>query len=121
MRVLLVEDDRDSRDLCRLILEEQGATVDGAGSAAEAWSALERRAPDVLVCDIGLPGEDGYGLLRRLRAWRDGATLPAVALTAYAGADNVGRAHAAGFQLHLAKPVSPPDLVEAVAGLVRRH
>jgi CheY-like chemotaxis protein len=120
VRVLVVEDDRDTRELCRLVLEEQGATVEAVASVGEAWSALERAVPDVLVSDIGLPDEDGYSLLRRLRATEHGRSLPAVALTAYAGADNAVRAQDAGFQLHVPKPASPQAIVGAVAVLLGR-
>ena len=83
--------------------------MDPAASAAEALAALRRHRPDVLVCDIGMPGEDGYALLSRVRALaaEEGGLVPAVALTAYARADDRRRALAAGYQVHLAKPVDP--------------
>jgi signal transduction histidine kinase len=116
VRVLVVEDDNDTRELCRMILEERGAAVATAPTAAAAWGALASSPPDVLVSDIGLPDEDGYSLLRRVRREPYGA-VPAVALTAYAGPENAARARAAGYQIHLEKPVSPHALVAAVAEL----
>jgi signal transduction histidine kinase len=122
VRVLVVDDEPDTRELCRVLLEASGATVEVVESAAAAWEALERSAPDVLVCDIGLPGEDGYSLLRRWRAQgEDGRReVPAVALTAYASAEDAERAKRAGFQVHLAKPVEPEVLVATLHRLCRR-
>jgi signal transduction histidine kinase len=122
LRVLLVEDDADTRDLCRLVLEESGATVTVAGNADAAWQAFAEARPDALVFDIGLPGEDGYSLLRRVReaAPGNGSAPPAVALTAYAGPQDIARALQAGFALHLAKPVLPEALVAAVCRLCGR-
>jgi CheY-like chemotaxis protein len=84
--------------------------------------ALAATMPDVLVSDIGLPGEDGHSLLQRVRAWAQAneVTIPAIALTAYAGPEDVRRAHRAGFQMHMAKPLEPAALVEAVARLAAR-
>ena len=86
VRVLVVEDQEDTRDLLAAALGHSGAEVEPAGSAREALSALRRRPPDVLVCDIAMPGEDGYALLARVRALaaEEGGLVPAVALTAYA-------------------------------------
>ncbi len=117
--VLVVDDAADVRDLLSVTLEAQGARVTMAASAAEAMRAVERAWPDVLVSDIGMPEEDGYALLRKIRALA--ATreqeLPALALTAYAGVADVRMAELAGFQRHLAKPVSPGALIAAVADL----
>jgi PAS domain S-box-containing protein len=124
LRVLVVEDHPDTRELLRLVLAEAGAQVTAVGSAAAALAVLtqaqEPERPDVLVSDIGLPGQDGYELLAAVRAGRAGAppTLPAVALTAYASEADRQRAVAAGYQLHLAKPVEPDRVVAAVATLV---
>ena len=122
VRVLLVEDEPDSAELCRRILEAQGAAVELVGSAAAAVDAAAGSPPDVLVSDIGLPGEDGYSLLRRLREQpaERGGQVPAAALTAYAGPVHAERARQAGYALHLAKPVTPDQLVSAVASLARR-
>jgi signal transduction histidine kinase len=121
VRVLVVEDEADTRELCRLVLEEEGARVGLAASADAALGALREFRPDVLVSDIGLPGEDGYSLLRRVRALsgEQGGGVPAVAMTAYAGVADAGRAHAAGYDVHLPKPVTRDQLVAAVGRLAR--
>jgi PAS domain S-box-containing protein len=123
VRVLLVEDEPDTREFLKTILEGCGATVTEAGSAPEALAALERVKPDILVSDIGMPGEDGYGLLRQVRALgpERGGRVPAVALTAYAGAKDRRRALLAGFHAHLAKPVEPDELLAVVASLSARE
>jgi len=117
--VLVVEDDADTRDLLRRILEAEAARVLTAASGSEAIAALAQAAPAALVCDIGMPGEDGFAVLRRLRARR--RDLPAIALTAYAGPDDRERALAAGFQRHLAKPVDAAVLVAAIVALLRTN
>ena len=96
--------------------------MEPAASAGEALEALRRRRPDVLVCDIGMPGEDGYALLARVRdlTAEEGGLVPAVALTAYARADDRRRALAAGYQAHLAKPVDPDELISLVARMAGR-
>jgi PAS domain S-box-containing protein len=120
--VLLVEDAADARELMSMLLRERGAQVRTAASAAEALEAVRVAVPDVLVSDIALPQEDGHSLLRRLRAWVEARDIwvPAIALTAYAGAEDARRAYRAGFQVHLAKPVEPSALVEAVARLAAK-
>jgi PAS domain S-box-containing protein len=117
IRVLVVEDEADTLELLTAALGHSGAKVDPAASAQEALDALRRQRPDVLVCDIGMPGEDGFGLLTRVRALtpEEGGLVPAVALTAYARTDDRRRVLAAGYQLHLAKPVDPDELISAVA------
>jgi CheY-like chemotaxis protein len=122
VRVLVVEDEADTRDLLSAALGHSGAVVEPAASAGEALDALRRRRPDVLVCDIGMPGEDGYALLERVRALtaEEGGLVPAVALTAYARADDRRRALAAGYQVHLAKPVDPDELISLVARMAGR-
>jgi CheY-like chemotaxis protein len=122
LRVLVVDDEADARQLLGVILGRAGATVEAVASAAQALEALPRFRPDVLVSDIGMPGRDGYSLLRELRgrAPDAGGEVPAVALTAYARADDRRASLLAGFQLHLAKPVDPDELVLAVASLASR-
>jgi PAS domain S-box-containing protein len=122
VRVLVVEDEADTRDLLSAALGHSGALVEAAASAEEALDALRRRRPDVLVCDIGMPGEDGYALLARVRdlTAEEGGLVPAVALTAYARADDRSRALAAGYQVHLAKPVDPDELISFVARMAGR-
>ncbi|KFA93021.1 sensor protein [Archangium violaceum Cb vi76] len=120
--VLLVEDAPDARELIALMLRERGAVVGTASNAAEAMERLRESMPEVLVSDIGLPGEDGHALLRKVRAWAEARDqwVPAIALTAYAGAEDARKAYRAGFQVHLAKPLEPAALVEAVARLAGR-
>jgi signal transduction histidine kinase len=113
LRVLVVEDDVDTREAIAFLLGSAGAVVETAASVPEALEAARARPPDILVCDIGLPGEDGYALVRRLRA--EGRTTPAVALTAFARGADRERALAVGFQGHLAKPVDPGDLFRTLA------
>lgn len=114
--VLVVEDDEDARDLVVTVLTQQGARVDQAASCAEALVRIAHAVPDVLLSDIGLPGEDGYDLIRAVRARGHAAeTLPAIALTAYARREDQRLALEAGFQAHVAKPVEPAVLVSAVA------
>jgi CheY-like chemotaxis protein/anti-sigma regulatory factor (Ser/Thr protein kinase) len=117
LRLLVVEDDADSREMLVLILERSGAVVTAAASAAEATEAMRRATPDALVCDIGLPGEDGLELIRKVRALgaEKGERIPALALTAYAGPAHRERALAAGFDKQVSKPVVPAELVAQVA------
>src|SRR5947208_670326 len=117
LRVLLVEDEVDAREALSAIVSQAGATVAAVGTAGEALGRLVSWRPDVLVCDIGLPAEDGYALIRKVRALRpdQGGDVPAVALTAYARASDRARALAAGFQVHLAKPLEPDQLLRVLA------
>lgn len=122
VRVLVVEDDADSRLLLDKILRDCGASVTTASSAADAFDAFSRDKPDILVSDIGMPDEDGYSLLKRLRATENGnARVPAIALTALARAEDRRRALLAGYQVHLAKPVGPTELRSAIANLIGKH
>ncbi|HEX3850388.1 MAG TPA: response regulator, partial [Polyangiaceae bacterium] len=106
LSILVVEDDEDARDLLVTVLLQQGATVAAAGSCAEALARIGVAVPDVLLSDIGLPGEDGYALIRAVRELgHTSATLPAIALTAYARREDQRLALQAGFQAHVAKPV----------------
>jgi signal transduction histidine kinase/ActR/RegA family two-component response regulator len=121
LRVLVVDDDADARDLFTSALEQCEAQVTAVASAGAALTALEGWNPDVLVSDIGMPKESGYVLIRKVRRLtrEQGGKIPALALTAYAGVDDVKLALAAGFQAHLAKPVEPVLLALAVADLAR--
>jgi PAS domain S-box-containing protein len=122
LRVLVVEDEPDARDLFAAVLSRFGAQVQTAPSAASGFEALRSWQPHALVSDIGMPGEDGHSLIRRVRALGgDYAQIPAVALTAYARDEDREKALAAGFDVHLAKPMSPIDLALTVAGLVERR
>ena len=119
--VLAVDDDRDALALVRDILTGAGARVIPAFSASEALASLAADMPDVIVSDLGMPGMDGLELLRRIRSHPAPAvaTIPAVALTAYARSDDRILAQRVGYQLHLAKPIDPVTIVRAVASLVR--
>jgi signal transduction histidine kinase/CheY-like chemotaxis protein len=112
--ILIVEDHDDARDLIGNVLQSAGARVLLAASSSEALQHLAGHRPDALVADIGLPGEDGYAMLQRIRALAAGAEVPAIALTAYARAADRERALAVGFREHLVKPVDPQVLLSAV-------
>jgi CheY-like chemotaxis protein len=122
VHVLVVDDEADARNLVKRLLEMAGATVSMAASASEAFDHISTGRPDVLVCDIGMPGEDGYSLIRRLRVLeqRQENALPAVALTAYARSEDRTKAIRSGFQNHLAKPVEPAELLAVVSSLAAR-
>src|SRR5437762_3060854 len=119
-RLLVVDDDDDARELLSIILQEAGAEVSTAASANEALEAFERERPDVLVSDIGMPDGDGYSLIRRVRSLegQSGAKVPAVALTAFARAEDRGEALGSGFQAHLPKPIEPGELTALIAELI---
>ncbi len=119
VRVLVVEDERDSRDLLSSVLALRGADVLSVGSAGEALAVLGRFRPDVVVSDIRMAGKDGYALVRELRA--RSRHVRALALTAFVAAQDREQALAAGFHAHLAKPVDPGELIAAVAGLAGRR
>jgi len=123
IRVLVVDDDDDTRGLIEKVLEAQGATVKTGASAREALDILGRDRVDVLLSDIEMPGSDGYQLIQelRLRPSQQGGSVPAAALTAYARTEDRLRALRAGFQLHLAKPVQPSELVTVVFSLAARR
>jgi PAS domain S-box-containing protein len=116
--ILIVDDDGDVRDLMSLLLEARGARVRAASSAAEALGVITQRRPDLLLADVGMPEEDGYSLIRRIRALegqQNGSRLPAIAVTAYATATDRERALAEGYDGHVAKPVDPAALTRAIA------
>lgn len=117
VRVLVVDDEDDARELLSEALASYGATVETAASAEECLEVLNRFGPDVLVSDIAMPGEDGYALIRRVRRGGRARNVPAVALTAFARPEDVARAKAAGFQKHVAKPVEPKALARTVREL----
>ena len=121
MHILLVEDRADAREVFLESFERTGARVTAVGSVAGAMETLAREWPDLLVSDIAMPGEDGYTLIQKVRALEGhrGGRLPAMALTAYAGADARARALASGYDVHVAKPVQPTELIAAVASLIR--
>jgi PAS domain S-box-containing protein len=122
LRVLVVDDERDTRDLLDAVLTSCGAEVSTAASAAEALEQIGRGRFDVLLTDIGMPEEDGYALIRKVRQLppERGGKVPAAALTAYARAEDRVRALRSGFQTHVVKPVEPEELVAVVANLAGR-
>jgi len=121
IHVLVVDDDADMRELAAFTLTQSGAQVTTAASATQALTLLNQSVPDLLLCDIGMPEMDGYSLIRQIRKWssEQGGMIPAIALTAYAGEINQQQALAAGFGMHISKPVEPEELVKAIARLLR--
>lgn len=119
LQVLVVDDEADTREFLRAVLEEYGAKVTAVGSAAEALLTLASDRPDAIVSDIGMPEQDGYSLIRQVRDWetQTGWQIPALALTAYARDEDCHQALLAGFQKHVTKPVEPAYLVEVLAHL----
>lgn len=122
LHAVVVDDEPDARELLRLVLGEAGVNVDTAASADEGFNLVRAGPVDILISDIGMPGEDGYSLIRRIRALpRDqGGGVAAVALTAFARADDRRRALLAGFQMHVPKPVEAAELLAVVASVTRR-
>jgi len=118
LRVLVVDDEHDARQLIHEILRQHGAEVTMVSSAAEARRAMALAPPDAIVSDVGMADEDGYAFMRKLRA--DGSRTPAVALTAYASPQDARRALDSGFQRHITKPVEPLVLVRVLASLAAR-
>jgi PAS domain S-box-containing protein len=122
VRVLVVDDDRDSLDLVESILGSSGAEVRGCASASEGLTALQEWRPDVLISDIEMPGEDGYTFIRKVRAldFTEGGKTPALALTAYGRIEDRLRTLSAGYGMHVSKPVDPAELAAIVASLAGR-
>jgi signal transduction histidine kinase/CheY-like chemotaxis protein len=122
LRVLIVDDEPDVRELLTAVLDRCKAVVFAAASVHEALALLQQHRPDVLVSDIGMPGEDGYALIRQVRALpaEAGGKIPALALTAYARMEDRTRALLAGFQMHVPKPLDPTELVVVLANLADR-
>ena len=124
LRILVVEDEPDARDLLVIRLQQYGAEVIAASNAAEAWDQINRSGlkPNVIVSDIAMPGEDGYSLIRRIRTLspEEGGRIPAIALTAYSRIKDRVQALAAGFQMHVPKPVDAAELVLAISSIVGR-
>lgn len=122
LRAVVVDDEDDARDLLRRMLENAEIVVETASSAEEAFHLVAQRRPDVLVSDIGMPAQDGYSLIRRVRSLpKDkGGDIPAVALTAFARAEDRRHALLSGFQMHVAKPVEPAELLAVIASVTKR-
>jgi CheY-like chemotaxis protein len=123
LSILVVDDDDDSRFYISTVLEADGATVMAVASAAVAMEVLPKLQPDVLICDIAMPGEDGYALIRKVRTLKPdkGGQIPAVALTAYSDSEDRIHALEAGFQTHIGKPVEPEKLVAIITNLVAHY
>jgi PAS domain S-box-containing protein len=126
VRALVVDDEDDARELIEAVLTQYGAEVVAVSSAAEAFNLIATTPPqwrpDVMVADIGMPGEDGYSLIRRVRNWEraGGSYIPAVALTAFGRVEDRMRALGAGFQMHVSKPVEPAELAVVITSLISR-
>jgi CheY-like chemotaxis protein len=124
LRLLLVDDEPDARELLTLVLKNEGAVVTAAASAKEALAVLQTNPPDVLISDIAMPGENGYVLLEKLRAIereQGRARVPAIALTAYAREEDRQRALEAGFEVHLSKPIESEKLVSVILDIASKR
>jgi CheY-like chemotaxis protein len=119
LHILVVDDEVDARDLFAMVLRSTRAHVSVAGNVDEALAAFVDDRPDLLVSDIGMPGQDGYSLIRRVRllSAEAGGDIPAIALTAFTGPEHRARALEAGFTMHVPKPVDPDRLIEVVTQL----
>ncbi|MFW6359094.1 MAG: ATP-binding protein, partial [Chroococcales cyanobacterium] len=122
LKILVVDDEADARELISTILEDKGAKVKAVATAAEALEVVQEGFPNILISDIGMPIEDGYSLIAQVRALEasKGGSIPAVALTAYARAEDRLQALSAGYQLHIPKPVDPDQLTQLVANLASK-
>jgi PAS domain S-box-containing protein len=122
LNVLLVDDEPDARDLLTTILQQCGVRVTAVGSAMEAMAVFRKAPPDLLISDIGMPEEDGYVLIRKIRTWERerGGHVPAIALTAFARVEDRMRVLSSGYQMHVSKPVDPAELTTVVASVARR-
>ena len=120
LKILVVDDDQDTRDLLDWVLKRAGADVVSVASAREAFETMERERPHILVSDIAMPEEDGLSLMRRIRALprERGGRIPAIALTAHSLVQDRLQSLRAGFQSHVPKPVVPEELVEVVTSIV---
>jgi len=124
IRVLVVEDDDDTRELLRVLLETHGIAVTATASVQEAMSAYERSLPQVIVADIGMPDYNGYTLIGKVRARdreRGGAIIPAIALTAFTTPTDRDTILSAGFQVHMPKPFEPTRLISVISDLARQY
>ncbi len=120
--IVVIEDDRDSREFLTIMLEQYGASVDAAASVKDGLTAVAARIPNVVLSDLGIPDEDGYSFIRKLRALsrENGGLVPAIALTAFVRTEDRVRVLESGFQLHLSKPIDPVQLVGAITNLGKR-
>jgi CheY-like chemotaxis protein len=122
VKVLVVDDEDSAREVIAAVLTQCGAVPTSVASVSDALTELKRMQPDVIVSDIGMPGENGYDLISKIRMLRadQGGDIPAVALTAYAKTEDRMRALAAGYQSHVPKPVEPAELALVIASLIER-
>jgi PAS domain S-box-containing protein len=122
LRILIVDDEADARELLTIMLEQAGANVTAVGSVSDALNIIEQLQPDILLSDIGMPGEDGYCLIQKTKhlKTKSGKQIPAAAITAYARVEDQVRALQAGFQTHLPKPIDPAQLIAVVTTLAGR-
>jgi CheY-like chemotaxis protein len=122
LRVLVVDDERDAREIVSVILGEAGAEIATASSTREALDRIDKWKPDILISDIGMPGQSGHDLIRMVRALPadQGGQTPAIALTAYARTQDRLKILSAGFQMHVPKPIEPIELATVVASLAKR-
>ena len=118
LKVLVVDDEIDSLDILTLVLQQEGAEINSASSAIEAIEAFNRATPDLIISDLGMPETDGFALIEQIRALPQGANIPAIALTAYAGDIDRQRSLEAGFQAHISKPINIPNLINTIAQLI---
>jgi len=124
IRVLVVEDDDDTRELLRVLLETQGSVVTATANVQEALSAYDQSIPQVIVADIGMPDYNGYTLIGRVRARdreRGGNIIPAIALTAFTTAIDRDTVLSAGFQVHMPKPFEPDRLISVISDLAAQY
>jgi CheY-like chemotaxis protein len=123
MRLLVVDDDADNREMLAMTLEHCGARVATAGSVAEALRILEEERPQVLISDIGLPDEDGFSLMRKVRALPTsrGGDIPAIALTGHGAEEDRAQTRGAGFHAHLTKPVAPEEMLAVIVRVFQSH
>lgn len=121
LHILIVDDEPDSRELLRVVLEQSGASVETAPNASDALKKLGQNSFDILISDIGMPDEDGYALIKKIRSFtaNKNRQIPAVALTAYARVEDRVRALESGFQTHIAKPVEPVELIAVIVSLAK--
>jgi CheY-like chemotaxis protein len=122
LRILVVDDEADTREILSMVLNEYGAKVRAAASSDDAMEAFLEWKPNLLISDLGMPGEDGYALIHRVRALapEQGGNIPAAALTAYVMEEDRLRVLSSGFQTHIPKPVDPTKLAASIAGLAKR-
>jgi CheY-like chemotaxis protein len=120
VKILVVDDEVDACEMLQFLFQQSGAEVEVATSAEKALEVIDRFSPDVLVSDIGMPDVDGYELIRRIRSSGRNTSLPAVALTALTRIEDRVQALAAGYQMHVAKPVEPVELLAVVSSLAGR-